>query len=595
MASQTSVSPPAHPTLLRLRGGRTGSLEFALVFVAVFAAFIGIIQIGVGLRPGGALAGILAFTALFWIWVAAGIVAWWRRPTNGIGALILVGAAAIVLAGIGNLGLPALVVVEAVFATGILAVAVHLLHAFPSGRLRGRLSIFTVVLVYVVSLGFDTIRVLATGSPAYGTLSLVQSVLGLLAMALTAIVLMRRLLDADAAHRRVLLPLFLYGIIAVLGLPLVPNVLGPLGVDESVIEGMQLLLMAGLPIAFLIGVLLGGFTRTTPLEALSEWLAIRGASRPAVARALAATLGDSTLRVSYWDPARESFVDEHALAVPEGPSDPERGWLQVRVDEQLVGAIDYDARMIADPRPVRRAAEVLAIALDRERVTSKLITTNEELVLSRVRLVEAADRERSRIARDLHDGLQMQLVLLALEAQTIANAQASPAAAAAVGQLRRGIDQAAADLRRLVHDVLPAALLEQGLVGAAEDLVDRLAVPASLHAEIDESAITVSTAHTAYFIVAEALANTVKHARATTVRVTMTQRDGLLVLEVEDDGIGGALIGVGSGLRGLVDRVHAMGGTFAIDSAPEQGTLVRVELPARALSADRPPAAALIG
>lgn len=591
MASQSPVRLPAHRTLLRLHGGRTGSLEFALIFIAVFAAFIGIIQIGIGLTPGPSLVGILAFTTLLWIWVAAGIVAWWRRPTNGIGALILVGAASIVLAGFGNLGVPALSVVGAVFGTVVLSVAVHLLHAFPSGRLRGRLSIATVVLGYIVSLGFDTARVLASGSSAFGPLTLVQGVLGLLVLAMTAIVLMARLVSADRDHRRVLAPLFLYGIVAVLALPLGPNVLGPLGADEFVTEGLQLMLMAGLPIAFLLGVLLGGFTRTTPLEALSEWLAIRGASRPAVAQALAATLGDSTLRVAYWDSARQSFVDEHALAVAEGASDAEREWLEVRVDDELVGAIDYDARMIGEPRPVRRAAEVLAIALDRERLTTQLIRSNEELMLSRVRLVEAADRERSRIARDLHDGLQMQLVLLALEAQTIANAHASPAATgAAVAQLRRGIDKAAADLRRLVHDVLPAALLEQGLVGAAEDLVDRLAVPASLHAEIDENAITVSTAHTAYFIVAEALSNTVKHARATKVRVTMSQHDGLLVLEVEDDGIGGALIGVGSGLRGLVDRVYAMSGTFSIDSAPERGTIVRVELPTRSPS----PAPALI-
>ncbi|KRA24429.1 hypothetical protein ASD65_08335 [Microbacterium sp. Root61] len=579
MASQPSVSPLTHPTPRRLQGGRTGSREFPLIFIAAFAGVIGLIEIGVGVGqgPNAQLWEVLEFTALFWIWTAAGILAWWRRPTNGIGGLLLIGALSVLLGSVGYLGFPVLLTVQLVFGTSILAVAVHLLLAFPSGRLRGRLSIVTVVLGYVLCIGFDLVGEISHGSVNLG---LLQSLLGLMVMVLTAIVLFGRLLSADAVHRRILLPLFTYGILAVLGLPLVPNILFPLGVDEVLIQSLQVALLAGLPIAFLLGVLLGGFTRTTPLESLSEWLAIRGASRPAVAQALATTLGDSTLRVVYWDPAHDRFVDEHGIPVPDDSSNTDRGWLQVRVDDELVGAIDYDALMIAEPSPVRRAAEVLAIALDRERLTVQLLTSNEALMLSRLRIVDAADRERSRIARDLHDGLQMQLVLLAIEAQTMANAPSTPAVTgAAAEKLRHGIDRAAADLRRLVHDVLPAELLEQGLVAAAEDLVDRLAVPATLHAEVDETAITTSIAHTAYFIIAEALANTVKHARASMVRVTIDQREGQLVLEVEDDGVGGARVGAGSGLRGLSDRVDALSGRISVRSTSAQGTLVKVELP----------------
>lgn len=579
MSSDRSISPLTDPTPRRLQGGRVGSLELALIFIGLLSGLIGVIVLAVGADAGGSLFEVVEFVVLFWIWVAAGICAWWRRPTNGMGGLLLIGAVSILLVATGYLDAPALIPLYKVFGSSTLAVAVHLLLAFPSGRLRGRFSTFIVVYVYIIAIGFGTARALAEGTAAFGPLSFAQTWLGLSAMIMAAIVMVRRLRAADPAHRRVLLPLFVYGIIAVVGLPNVPNILFPLGASPVLIVSLQILLLAGLPIAFLLGVLLGSFTRTTPLEALSEWLAIRGASRPAVAQALATTLGDRSLRVVYWDAAQHRFVDEDGAEVAIDETDGERGWLQVVVDEELVGAVEYDARIIADPSPVRRAAEVLAIALDRERLTTQLLSSNEALTHSRIRIVEAADRERFRIARDLHDGLQMQLVLLAIEAQTIANSASDSSVTGEVEALRHGIDAAAADLRHLVHNVLPAALLEQGLVAATEDLVDRLAVPATLHAELDETMIATSTAHTAYFIVAEALSNTVKHARASNVRVTMAQRDGVMRLEIEDDGIGGARIGAGVGLRGLADRVEALKGTIEIQSEPSAGTNVRVELP----------------
>lgn len=579
VSSHPSVSPLTHPTPRRLQGGHAGSLEFALLYIAALLLVVGIIYIGLGAGPAGSFPEMLQLVILFWIWGAAGICAWWRRPTNGIGGLLLVGAISVLLGSIEYIGVSELNVVYLIFATTPLAVAVHLLLAFPSGRVRGRFAVVIVVLGYITCIVFDAARALVAGTAAFELISLGQSALGLTVMILTAIVLARRLKAADSGHRRVLLPLFSYGIFAILALPLVPNILGPMGVDMYVVVLLQAVLMAGLPIAFLLGVLLGGFTRTTPLEALSQWLAIRGASRPAVAQALATTLGDNTLRVVYWDAAQDRLVDEEGIEVQRDSSDATRGWLQVLVDDDLVGAVEYDARMIAEPDPVRRAAGVLAIALDRERLTVQLLTSNEALLHSRIRIVEAADRERFRIARDLHDGLQMQLVLLGIEAQNIAYSAAEPVMIGHLEQLRHGIDLAAADLRRLVHDVLPAALLEQGLVAATEDLVDRLAVPATLHADLDETTIPTSTAHTAYFIVAEALSNIVKHACASTVRVAMTQHGGLMVLEVEDDGIGGACMGVGMGLRGLADRVDALNGTINIQSEPECGTTVKVELP----------------
>lgn len=586
MTSQPPISPMSHPTPSRLRGARSGWLEPALLAILMLALLLGISQIGAALAFSEVFWPAGAFTLVFWTWIVAGVVAWWRRPENGVGPLIVLGGIALHLGGIANVPAPVFAVINAIFATSVLAVTVHILHAFPSGRIRGRLSAATVVVGYVVAVGFDILTAIVPADrPAVAeAIGTAQSMLGGLVMLVTAFVLARRLIAADRRHRRVLLPLFVYGILSVLLVPLTPLVVRAAGLDGSVSGVVQLAILACLPISFLLGVLLGGFKRTTALEALSRWLAVGGATRPAVGQALTAVLGDDSLRVVYWAAERGVYVDETGSAVERddrgSARDPARGWIDVRVDDRLVGAIDYDARIIGDPLSVRRAGEVLAIAIDRERLTTELLASNRELTRSRLRLVEAAYLERSRIARDLHDGLQVQLVLLALAAQTIANApDTSPAAGAAAEQLRRGIDAAAADLRNLVHNVLPAGLLEQGLTAAAEDLVDRLEMPAVLDSALETDGLSNATAHTAYFVLAELLANAVKHSRASLVRIGLRRDGGRLLMEVSDDGIGGARVGGGTGLPGLIDRIAALDGSFEIESLAGRGTHVRVDLP----------------
>jgi signal transduction histidine kinase len=574
---------PTATTPIRLRSGRPGSLRLALIAIVACAALLGGLQLVVGFAAPDSLWGVLLFTAVFWIWIAAGVTAWWRRPNNAIGALIVLGGVTVFLSGLVNLGIPFLAVVGAVFATSTLAVSVHLLHAFPSGRLHGRLSIAMVVVGYVVSVALQAPQYFIQGTPAFAVVKSTQQGLGIAVMIVTVVILVGRLREADHAHRAVLLPLFAYGSLAVLLIPATPLVLRPLDTPPEVIGSIQLGLLAGMPVAFLLGVLLGGFTRTGELEALSAWLGLSGAPRSTVARAMAGTLGDASLQVVYWSPERSSFVDGLGSPV-DAPADPPGGsgrtWVDVRVESRLVGAIVYDARIIADSELVRRAGEVLAIAIDRERLTAELLASNDALLQSRLRLVETADRERTRIAQDLHDGLQVQLVLLALEAQQIGNhPDASEKTSRASTELRRGIDAAAADLRRLVHNVLPSALVERGLSAAAEDMVDRLAIPATLDARIDDDALAPATTHTAYFIIAEALANAAKHSRAESVHVEIRQVDQRLHIDIADNGIGGATLDRGTGLKGLLDRVDVLGGTFHLVSPHQQGTRMRVELP----------------
>jgi signal transduction histidine kinase len=209
---------------------------------------------------------------------------------------------------------------------------------------------------------------------------------------------------------------------------------------------------------------------------------------------------------------------------------------------------------------------------------AELLASQDALKESRSRIVEAGDRERRRVARDLHDGLQVRLVLLAMEAQLVAN-DADATTRQAATALRIGIDEAAAELRALVHAVMPAALIERGLSAATEDLVDRVPVPTSLELGLTDGSLSPAVESTAYFVIAEALANALKHSGAEDLAVRLELVDGRLLVEVRDDGAGGACPEAGRGLRGLADRVDTLGGRLRIDSPVGAGTRIVVELP----------------
>jgi len=203
-----------------------------------------------------------------------------------------------------------------------------------------------------------------------------------------------------------------------------------------------------------------------------------------------------------------------------------------------------------------------------------------ELQASRTRLVEATDAERRRIERDLHDGTQQRLVWIAmslglLDSKLPANgAQAKPI----VAETREALAAALAELRALTHGIHPAILTERGLPPALDELCHRSALTAHLRLFLDgRLPAPVETA--AYYVVSEALTNAAKHSGAGEVRVAATREGGQLIVEVADDGVGGASAANGSGLRGLADRVEALGGRLSVASPPGRGTTLRAEFP----------------
>jgi signal transduction histidine kinase len=209
-----------------------------------------------------------------------------------------------------------------------------------------------------------------------------------------------------------------------------------------------------------------------------------------------------------------------------------------------------------------------------------------ELTASRARIVAAADQTRRRIERDLHDGAQQRLVSLALRLRGVA--AAIPPELGEVHEELAGVgaelDEVLEELRELSRGIHPAILSEGGLGPALRTLARRSAVPVELQVATD-GRLPERVEVTAYYVVAEALTNVAKHARASLVQVEVTATDGLVRLDVRDDGVGGADPARGSGLVGLKDRVEATGGTLRVESRPGQGTSLLAELPIDAAQA----------
>ncbi|MFL6045443.1 MAG: CHASE3 domain-containing protein [Propionibacteriaceae bacterium] len=230
--------------------------------------------------------------------------------------------------------------------------------------------------------------------------------------------------------------------------------------------------------------------------------------------------------------------------------------------------------------PERGIAEIGVLQRSFNSMAESLQHSRSELAASRTRIVAAGDQARRRIERDLHDGIQQRLVSLVLDLRT-AEAAVPWELSAVRGQLAdiaNSLTGALKDLRELSRGIHPAILSEGGLSPALKALARRSAVPVMLDIDVPQrpsEPIEVA----AYYVAAEALANTAKHSRASVAHLTLQTHNDRLQLSIRDDGVGGATTGGGSGLVGLTDRVEAVGGTILVDSPPGQGTRLNVDLP----------------
>jgi signal transduction histidine kinase len=527
-------------------------------------------------------------------YVAAGLLGWTRRPHNRVGPLLTAAGLAWIVWGLRAADAPFLAAVGLLCEPLPFAITLHLLLAFPSGRLEGRAErtvtgagYLSIPLVHAPAelLGAsrdDGLRVLdVMDDAALADFALAVQTIADGALLIAAAVLLVRRLDASDP-RRTGAPVYLCGLVALAVVALL-DVFDGAGLTVSggwlgdVLDAAGIAIVTLLPLGFVAGILRGDFARAGELEGLVSRLGDARTGRAALGAAVADALGDPSATLAYWLPAEGRYVDAGGTALEPASG---RGVEEVTHEGRRVGAIVYDGLLLRDPGPVRSAASVVGMALERERLAAELRASANELWASRTRLAEVADDERRRIARDLHDGAQQRLVLLAIESDRLRQRAEDPEAVRRGAlALRRGLDEAVTDIRWLVQGIVPPLLAERGLHAAAEELVAQAPIPVAFEADpaAPEAQPHVQTA--GYFVISEALANVAKHARASRATVSLGRHHGHLRIEVVDDGVGGASRARGTGIHGMADRVAAVGGTLELESEPGAGTRVCVELP----------------
>jgi signal transduction histidine kinase len=541
-----------------------------------------------------AVAALPALAAL--VYVGAGLVAWARRPHNRMGPLLTAAGLAWIGWGLWTADVPFLAAVGLLCGALPFAVMVHLLLAFPSGRLAGRVERIVVAVGYLLipfvhapaellgaSRG-DEIRVLdVVDDPEVADVAAaIQTAANSALLVVAALLIVRRLLVGDPGWRGLAAPLYLCGIVALVGVALL-DVLHGAGFTASGGWPVDLLDLIGiavvflLPLGFLAGTLIGGFARAGELGELVRTLDAAPAGPAPLAAAVADGLGDPSAELAYWLPREGRYVDANGAPFD---LDPSRGVQEVTHGGRRVGAIVYDPVLLSGAEPVRSVARVVGLALDHERLAADLRASARELRASRARLAEAADTERRRIARDLHDGAQQRLVLLAIESDRLRRRAEDPEEVRAGAlELRKGLDAALTDIRGLVQGIVPPLLAERGLRAAAEELAAQAPLPVVLKGDAEGFDAPEHVQSAGYFVISEALVNVAKHAQATRASVSLERRNGALRIEVSDDGVGGADRARGTGIDGLADRVAAVGGRLELESTPGAGTRLWAELP----------------
>jgi signal transduction histidine kinase len=335
-----------------------------------------------------------------------------------------------------------------------------------------------------------------------------------------------------------------------------------------------------LPLGFLVGMWRVRLGRTAVGTLLAQLRQPMSAAQ--LQAALARAVGDPSLRVGYWRPDVEAFVDGDGRPLQWGKADPGGGVTLVESRGRRIAVLLHDPALREDVHVLDAVTAAAELALENQRLTAEVRAQLAEVRDLAGRLVAAGDAERRRLERDLHDGAQQHLVILALSLRMALQRLVGTVdgeTAALLTNAAASLDAVIGQLRELARGIHPAILTDAGLVPALQALAERTPEPEVHLCAVDVPQLTPAEEATGYFVVAEALTNTLKHANANQVRITVAYEEGLLRIDVTDDGVGGVDVCAGSGLLGLRDRAAALGGTLFVRSAPGQGTSVSAAIP----------------
>ena len=533
-----------------------------------------------------------------WLFLVAGLIAWNRRPANLLGPLMTAASFALLLRQLRYSHDSAIFTTFFVIgelAYWIVAIAVF---AYPSGRVTDRWEKLllrvgvgvTFAFSIAILLLYDGTRTLRFFDPSHresaivvygdsGAAIAVQKafvivVWGVLATAAIAL-LLRKLLKATPRARRYLAPLLLAAVAVALRAVFESVVTFTPHLPQTIYAYLfwwQISAFTALPVVLLVGFLRARLARANVGDLL---LALEHTPTSGIRDALSHALNDLTLEILFWLPDRETYVDG-AGRPTELPTGGNRAVTVLDHDGVPLAALVHDPSLLDEPKLVNAAAAAARLALENARLQAETRAQLEQVRESRARLVTAADHERQRIERNIHDGAQQRLVALAVQlrrAQRKADPELEGLLAATVGELKVAVEE----LRELARGVHPAILTEDGLGPALESLASRSEIPVDLDAYDGRLPAQVEAA--AYFVACEALTNVAKHSGAKSARIRTKRENRTLLVEVSDDGVGGAKAVNGSGLRGLADRVEAVGGKLRVESPAGDGTRIVAEIP----------------
>jgi signal transduction histidine kinase len=537
--------------------------------VAEFAALVPVV-----FDTGRELRGLdVIFILAAGSFIACGLVAWRRRPDNHSGRLMtatgfaglaypllsqldwaLAATAALLLYSVWTIGYVALLLT---FQTG------GRIQSPVDGLLVGAFALSLLVLQFVWMLFLEAdgnVLTIAGDARVADAIDQGRRWLTAATSLAVALVIAARWRAASGPRRRALLPGIVGGVSGLLYTALLVDGLVADRPSDLLwwLANSALLLV---PAAYLGGLLRSRLARAGLAPLLLELRTMRGEKLQA---ALARTVGDPHLELVSAGAPRPS--DGRSIAV-------------IERDGHHVADLVYDASLDDDPELIEAVSAAAAMALENERLHEESQARMAELRASRQRLVAASDEERRRLERNLHDGAQQRLVAVALQLQLIQRrvrddpGLAEELATSAAEELKLSLEE----LRELARGLHPP-VLDRGLEAAVRAAATRSPVPTTVSSEVPRH-LPQPVELAAYFVASEALANVAKYAQAGAVEVRLAIEGTNLVTEIADDGIGGASPNGGSGLRGLADRVEALGGRLNVQSAPGAGTVVSAELP----------------
>lgn len=578
------------------RAAALGAVGLGLAAIRQFGPF----SWPYGLGPNWSVATQAWFFFIDLLWVAAMLVTYWRQPSGRMWKLFLVFQL------VATLGVMWIIPTSLTWTLSQLLIGlgsvvfVHLVLAFPSGRLTDRYDRLLVGGGYAF-IAVTRLAWLVVWSPPFhkdafsprnpfvlfanGDLAWLFGPVAILVITpflfgAVLIGLWRHWLRASPATRRALAPIIVAAPIQ-LALTVAWHVADANPAEWGVIRAALQHPIAGLagvvfPVGFLVGMVRARLARGGIADLAVELG--RGVPLGGLRDTLAGALRDPTLVLAFPAPSGEGYVDPagQPISVPTEPLD-DRGVARLERAGETLAVLVYDPAIEReDPGRIDAVASVARLALENERLAAQVRAQLEEVRASRARIVEAADAERRRIERDLHDGAQQRLVALAMRLDQAR--EGSAGAAALIDATTAELLTAVKEVRDIAHGVHPTILTESGLAAAVEALAERTPFPVT--SDVTEARFPTEVEVAAYYVIAEGLTNIARYADATDARVEVTTLDGRLIVTVSDNGRGGADPTAGSGLRGLADRLAAIGGELQVTSRQGSGTTLTASLPA---------------